>query len=83
MQASPLTASVSAAQPARCAPGSSISGVHKEAMARYGILTGEVETLTAIAAAAFYHWIDGSSMKEPVVAVNSLSWCRTAWLEIG
>src|SRR5271169_4971544 len=52
-------------------------------MARYGVLTNEVETHAAIAAVAFCHRVDGSSMKEPVVAVDSLSWRRTAWLEIG
>jgi hypothetical protein len=52
-------------------------------MARYGGLTSEVDTLTAIAAVAFCHRVDGSSMKEPVVAVDSLSWRGTAWLEIG
>ena len=64
-------------------PGSSISRVYQETHARYAVLAGEIEALTREAEAALCRRIDGSSMKVPVVVMNSLSWGRTAWLEIG
>ena len=62
-------------------PGSSITRVYDEALARYGVLTREVEELTAATDAALCRQIGRPRFEQPVVVLNSLSWDREEWLK--
>jgi alpha-mannosidase len=64
-------------------PGSSITRVYEEALARYAVLAREVEALTMAADAALCRRIGRSPAARPVVVVNSLSWDRVEWLGVG
>jgi alpha-mannosidase len=63
-------------------PGSSITRVYDEALARYAVLTREVAELTATADAALCRRIGRTDAKRPAVIVNSLSWDRSEWLNL-
>jgi alpha-mannosidase len=64
-------------------PGSSITRVYEEALPRYEALSHEVAELTSAAEAALCGRIDGSRVDRPAVVLNSLSWERSEWLQIG
>ena len=63
-------------------PGSSITRVYDEALARYAVLATEVEALTATADRTLCRQIGRSPAKRPVVVANSLSWDRCGWLKL-
>ncbi|HEY4470851.1 MAG TPA: glycoside hydrolase family 38 C-terminal domain-containing protein [Stellaceae bacterium] len=63
-------------------PGSSITRVYDEALARYAVLTREVAELTSAADAALCRRIGRTAAKRPAVIVNSLSWDRSEWLKL-
>ena len=62
-------------------PGSSITRVYDESLARYGAIQGELEALLREADAADVNDTDGGS---PALRVaNSLSWPRQEWVRAG
>jgi alpha-mannosidase len=63
-------------------PGSSITRVYDESLARYAVLTREVEELTAAADAGLCRQIARSDSARPVGVINSLSWDRAEWLKL-
>ncbi len=64
-------------------PGSSITRVYDESLARYAEMLTEVETLTAAADAAWSRRLNASGIAKPVALVNSLSWERRDWVKVG
>jgi alpha-mannosidase len=64
-------------------PGSSITRVYDESLARYQILMDETKALTDTARTALIAQIDTSALKNPVVISNALSWECKQWLKIG
>src|SRR5204863_487043 len=62
-------------------PGSSITRVYDESLARYAVLTREVEELTAAADAGLSRQIARSDSARPLVVINSLCWDRAEWLK--
>jgi alpha-mannosidase len=63
-------------------PGSSITRVYDESLARYADLLREVEELTKAADTAIASAIEAGKAVKPVVIANSLSWQRTEWLKL-
>lgn len=63
-------------------PGSSITRVYDESLARYQVLLEQVEELTAAAYRAFLATIDVGERREGAIVVNPLSWERTEWLQL-
>lgn len=63
-------------------PGSSIKRVYDESLARYAILLGEIESLTAGFEQALAKEASTAGLQNPVVLFNSLSWERTGWSKI-
>src|SRR5438046_7418286 len=63
-------------------PGSSITRVYDESLARYAVLTREVEELTAAADAGLSRQIARSDSARPLVVIDSLSWDRAEWLKL-
>jgi alpha-mannosidase len=61
-------------------PGSSITRVYDESLARYAVLLKEVEDLTA---EADRRWAAALGSARPLILVNSLSWERSEWLKVG
>ncbi len=64
-------------------PGSSITRVYDESLARYQILMDETKALTDSARAALIAKIDTSALKNPVVISNALSWECKQWINVG
>jgi alpha-mannosidase len=64
-------------------PGSSIKRVYDESVPRYAALLAEVEALRDDRLAALAATVDGSGVAQPVLVVNSLSWERREWLDLG
>ncbi len=63
-------------------PGSSITRVYAESLARYEVLLAETLKLAAQAEQAVLAKVDTTSAKRPVVLCNSLSWQRNEWLNL-
>src|SRR5204862_6692773 len=63
-------------------PASSSPRVYYESLARYAILTREVEELTAAADAGLCRQIARSDSARPVGVINSLCWDRAEWLKL-
>jgi len=63
-------------------PGSSITRVYDESLARYEVLLRETEALTAAADAALAGAIVPGEAARPMIVANSLSWERTQWVNL-
>ncbi len=63
-------------------PGSSITRVYTESLARYAEMLSRVEGLLAAAEASLYGGLEIAGLDKPYALVNSLSWERTEWVEI-
>jgi len=63
-------------------PGSSITRVYDESLARYAALESELQELLKQADAAWLGHASGQDGDDPVL-VNSLSWTRTQWIKAG
>lgn len=63
-------------------PGSSITRVYEESLARYEQLLARTLQLAAAAEQKLIDRIDTSSYEKPVVIFNSLSWQRQQWLNL-
>jgi alpha-mannosidase len=63
-------------------PGSSITRVYDESLARYEMLLSRVEELTRSFYRKFAAGIDTAEEKQPVAVFNSLPWERKEWLKI-
>lgn len=63
-------------------PGSSITRVYDESLARYEVLLARTLELSARAEQKLIARTDTSSAAKPVVLFNSLSWPRTQWLNL-
>jgi len=64
-------------------PGSSITRVYTESLARYAKLLAATERITQAARKAVNGCIDTSGARQPYVIGNSLSWARTEWARVG
>ena len=64
-------------------PGSSITRVYDESLARYATLHTQTLALQARADGALAARINTSAQQKPVVLFNSLSWQREQWLKVG
>ncbi len=64
-------------------PGSSIKRVYDESVARYETLLAEAESQIAANDEAVAGQIDTAGMARPVVVLNSLSWPRAEWAQVG
>ncbi len=64
-------------------PGSSITRVYDESLARYTVLHEQVQAMTNAARAALVGAVNTGGLQKPVVVTNSLSWERVEWLEVG
>ncbi len=63
-------------------PGSSITRVYDESLARYEQLLARTLQLAAAAEQKLIARIDTSALQKPVVIFNSLSWPRRQWLSL-
>ncbi len=63
-------------------PGSSIKRVYDESIARYIVLLKEVEENIAQALRTLAAQVDTHASAQPAVFFNSLSWARTAWVQV-
>ncbi|MBN2374958.1 MAG: alpha-mannosidase [Sedimentisphaerales bacterium] len=63
-------------------PGSSITRVYDESLARYAILMDQVEQLTVQAQQKLLQGIDTAQAQQPAVVFNSLSWPRNEWIKV-
>ena len=63
-------------------PGSSITRVYNESLARYQVLMDQTKALTDEARSALIAQIDTSTLKNPVVISNALSWECKHWLNV-
>ena len=63
-------------------PGSSIKRVYDESVSRYDEMLQEVVTCIGDNAVLVAESIDTAGMTSPVVAMNSLSWERSEWIEL-
>jgi alpha-mannosidase len=63
-------------------PGSSITRVYDESLARYEVLLSRVEELIAQHYEQLANRINSESFELPVVIFNSLPWERNEWLQI-
>lgn len=63
-------------------PGSSITRVYGESLARYQHLFEHTQQLLSQAQAAFIRQSDADENSQAVTVFNSLSWERSAWLQI-
>ncbi|WP_245630269.1 alpha-mannosidase [Alicyclobacillus acidiphilus] len=64
-------------------PGSSITRVYRESLARYEILLGKVRVMLDQILRRIAEQVDTTGMSQPYMIVNSLPWERTEWLLIG
>lgn len=64
-------------------PGSSITRVYDESLARYDLLSAQVEELITAARQALTRSLPAEGMKQPVLVTNSLPWRREDWIQIG
>jgi alpha-mannosidase len=64
-------------------PGSSITRVYEESLARYAVLKHETDALISATDARLAAAIDTSAFRKPVVLSNSLSWGRRQWMQVG
>jgi len=64
-------------------PGSSITRVYQESLARYEIMRKETEDITQQAGKAFFAEMDTRGLQEPAIVLNSLSWDREEWIKNG
>lgn len=62
-------------------PGSSITRVYDESLARYEVMKNETETITQQSSKALFAQMDTRGMTAPAVILNSLSWNREEWLK--
>ncbi len=63
-------------------PGSSITRVYDESLARYATLLEQTERLTSAARKAMHRGYDTSGRTKPVVIENGLSWPRTEYVAV-
>jgi alpha-mannosidase len=63
-------------------PGSSITRVYTESVARYAVLTEQVAHLTQHACDHLFAYVDTSKLSKPLIVTNTLSWTRTEWLKL-
>jgi alpha-mannosidase len=63
-------------------PGSSITRVYDESLARYDVLLTETEEITSRAEGRLASEINTRACADPVIVWNSLSWERDEWLGI-
>ena len=63
-------------------PGSSITRVYDESLARYAVLLEQTHDLACQAGSALVAKINTSGMSQPVVAFNPLSWERTEFVPV-
>ncbi len=64
-------------------PGSSITRVYDESLARYAEMLDEVERLTAQTRVSLAQQVDAGGCQQPVLVQNSLSWEREEWVRVG
>ena len=62
-------------------PGSSITRVYDESLARYAVLLAETEAISKASEEALIQRVSTQGMTAPVVAINSLSWARSERLK--
>jgi alpha-mannosidase len=62
-------------------PGSSITRVYNESLARYQYMMERIQKLTKDACCFIGDVIDTSDKKHPVLVFNSLSWERNEWIK--
>jgi alpha-mannosidase len=63
-------------------PGSSITRVYDESLARYATLSREVRSLTENAISSISGNVAGAAFDDPIMILNSLSWPRQTWLAL-
>ncbi|MGC9468682.1 MAG: alpha-mannosidase, partial [Anaerolineae bacterium] len=63
-------------------PGSSIKRVYDESLTRYEAMEAQVAEATAAANRALATQVNTADLEQPVIVQNTLSWPRTAWMEI-
>ncbi len=64
-------------------PGSSITRVYDESLARYAVLESELQGLLNEADAAWMRQASNQENSGDIFLVNSLSWPRTEWIKAG
>ncbi|MDI6784476.1 MAG: glycoside hydrolase family 38 C-terminal domain-containing protein, partial [bacterium] len=64
-------------------PGSSITWVYDECLARYKELFTQIAKLQNQADTALMRLLDTSGISQPILLFNSLSWDRKEWLKLG
>ena len=63
-------------------PGSSITRVYDESLARYAMLVQQVNDLIENFQTPLFRQINTSNFEQPIIFTNSLSWERNEWVKI-
>ena len=63
-------------------PGSSITRVYDESLARYAMLVQQVNDLIENFQTPLFRQINTSDFEQPIIFTNSLSWERNEWVKI-